>query len=155
MDVTSTDPLPLVDTHDVVIDADAERLWSAMLQTLEATFTGRLAEAYASLVGGEPSRASGPRPLEVGSTMTGFGVQAAWPPARLELRGRHRFSEYALTLRVEPVERRKSRLRAETRAAFPGIGGRLYRLVVIGSGGHAMVMRRLLARISRNATAHR
>lgn len=150
-DPTPKDELPLVDEHDVVVDADAERVWTAMSETLDAAFTGPLADAYASLVGCAPSRASGARPLEVGSTIDGFGVVTAWAPARMELRGRHRFSEYALTLRLEPIERRKTRVRAETRAAFPGIGGRLYRLAVIGTGGHAVTMRRLLARISRNA----
>ncbi|MGW1169599.1 hypothetical protein [Streptomyces sp. NPDC002550] len=33
---------------------------------------------------------------------------------------------------------------AETRAVFPGPAGRLYRLLVIGTGAHAAVMRRML-----------
>jgi hypothetical protein len=37
---------------------------------------------------------------------------------------------------------------AETRAVFPGPAGKLYRLLVIGSGAHVAVMRRMLKTIS-------
>jgi hypothetical protein len=40
------------------------------------------------------------------------------------------------------------RLRALTFAAFPGLHGKVYRALVIGSGGHRVVVRRMLKRIA-------
>jgi hypothetical protein len=38
---------------------------------------------------------------------------------------------------------------AQTRAAFRGVLGRIYRAAVIGSGGHRLVTRRLLRQVAR------
>ncbi len=65
------------------------------------------------------------------------------PVRRLALRGRHRFADYALTFLLDGVS-----LRAETRAAFPGVLGRLYRTAVLGSGGHRLMTRRLLRQVA-------
>jgi hypothetical protein len=73
-------------------------------------------------------------------------VAEAEPGRRLALRGRHRFSRYELTFVLADGE-----LRAQTRAAFPGIHGRLYRAAVIGTGGHRILTRRLLRRIAARA----
>jgi len=43
------------------------------------------------------------------------------------------------------------RLRAETRARFPGGAGRLYRAAVIGTRGHILVTMRLLEAVKRRA----
>jgi hypothetical protein len=37
---------------------------------------------------------------------------------------------------------------AQTWAAFPGLKGSIYRALVIGSGGHRIVVRRMLKRIA-------
>jgi hypothetical protein len=55
-----------------------------------------------------------------------------------------RFSTYRLTFELSGSEPGPTRLRATTHADFPGIGGRLYRAAVIGSGAHAVLVRRLL-----------
>jgi hypothetical protein len=39
-------------------------------------------------------------------------------------------------------------LRALTFAAFPGVHGKAYRALVIGSGGHRIVVRRMLKRVA-------
>ena len=83
--------------------------------------------------------------------MPGFHVEVFTPPSELILAGRHRFSTYALRFRVEPVHATQSRLRAETRAAFPGVAGGLYRLAVIGTGGHKVAVRKILTRVKRSA----
>ncbi|MFE9137037.1 hypothetical protein [Streptomyces sp. NPDC007355] len=67
------------------------------------------------------------------------------PGQELALEGRHRFSVYRLVFRIDELPDGRSRLRAETRAAFPGAAGRVYRLLVISSGAHAYGMRRMLA----------
>src|SRR5690606_26998270 len=103
------------------------------------------------LVGVADGTASGPRPLAVGSAFPGFRVVVAVPQRELVLQGRHRFSTYALIFRLEPAGASGTRLRAESRAAFPGRPGTLYRLLVVGTRGHVILMRRLLATVRRRA----
>ena len=69
------------------------------------------------------------------------------------LDGRHRFSTYAVIFRVEAVGHDRTRLHAESRASFPGPAGRAYRLLVVGSGGHVVAVRRLLSGIVRRVAA--
>ena len=45
----------------------------------------------------------------------------------------------------------RTELRARTDAVFPGPLGWGYRLLVIGSGGHAVAVNRMLARVARRA----
>ena len=68
----------------------------------------------------------------------------------LALEGRHRYSRYALTFRIDP-DGDGSRLSAETRAEFPGWAGRAYRAGVIGTRGHVVVVRRLLRSVKARA----
>jgi hypothetical protein len=42
-------------------------------------------------------------------------------------------------------------VRAETRAAFPGLQGRAYRALVIGTRGHVLAVRRLLRAVKARA----
>jgi hypothetical protein len=66
---------------------------------------------------------------------------------------RHRFSTYAMILRLEPDGHGGTDLRAETDAVFPGLTGGAYRALVIGTRGHVLGMRRLLAAVRRRAEA--
>ncbi|MFI6490085.1 hypothetical protein [Streptomyces sp. NPDC050564] len=141
--------LPYVDEHATVIAAGADDVWRTLGETLDRSFSRPGAAGYARLVGSAPCAASGPRPLAEGSTIPGFRVVAAVPGRELVLKGSHRFSSYALIFRLEQVGPGRSRLRAETRAAFPGLAGGLYRRLVIGTGGHLVGMRRLLSAIRR------
>ena len=68
----------------------------------------------------------------------------------ISLRGAHRFSQYALEFSAHPGGNGTTRLRADTSADFPGVPGTLYRVLVIGTRGHATAVRRLL-----NAVKHR
>ena len=87
---------------------------------------------------------SGPRPLAQGSAFPGFHVEAAETGSRLALAGRHRFSTYLLTFRLEDAGAGGTVITAETRATFPGIKGTIYRALVIGTRMHVVVTRRLL-----------
>jgi hypothetical protein len=145
-------PLPIVDEHATVVEAGVAEVWPVLLKTVDRTFSRGGASGYARAVGCDPATASGPRPLAVGSTVPGFRVVAAIPGTELMFEGRHRFSSYSLTFHLEPVGAGRSRLRAETRAAFPGPLGRLYRLLVIGSRGHAVLVQRLLSSINRESS---
>lgn len=42
----------------------------------------------------------------------------------------------------------RTRVRSQTWAAFPGIHGKIYRALVISSGGHAVAVRQVLKRIA-------
>ncbi|WP_306955797.1 hypothetical protein [Streptomyces sp. B4I13] len=123
----------------------------SLVETLDRSFSRPAMAGYAGLVRAADRTASGPRPLAEGSTLPGFRVVAAIPGRELVLQGRHRFSSYALIFRLEHVGPGRSRLGAESRAAFPGLIGGLYRRLVIGTGGHLIGMRRLLAAIRRRS----
>ncbi|MFJ8662364.1 hypothetical protein [Streptomyces sp. NPDC093795] len=138
--------LPFVDEHVVVVEVGAEELWQRLLVRVERSLSRGAGARYARLVRAEPLGVGGPRPLAVGSAFPGFRVARVVPGKELALEGGHRFSAaYSLVFRVDELADGRSRLRAETRAAFPGAAGRVYRLLVISSGGHAFGMRRMLA----------
>jgi hypothetical protein len=99
--------------------------------------------------------ASGARPLGMGSTCPGFHVAAAEEQVMLALVGAHRFSSYALIFRLDDLGAKGTRLSAETRAEFPGLKGRLYRAMVIGTRGHVIVTRGLLAAVERRVESGR
>ncbi|WP_203601773.1 hypothetical protein [Streptomyces sp. SID9727] len=148
-------PLPYIDEHETVIEAAAEAVWRALSETLVRSFGGRGATAYARLVGASDRTVSGPLPLTEGSTLPGFRVTAAARPHELTLSGGHRFSTYTLTFRLEALTPTRSRLRAESRAAFPGLPGTAYRHLVITTGGHALGMRRLLTAVRHGSEQRR
>jgi hypothetical protein len=143
--------LPHVDEHTAVLDADVEEVWTALLRVVEASFSSRATAPIARALGCLDSEASGPRPLAPGSTCPGFHVASAERPSELALAGRHRFSSYALIFRLEALGAGRTRLRAETRAEFHGLKGRIYRSLVIGSRGHVLVTRGMLSAVERRA----
>lgn len=137
--------LPYVDDHSTEVAASAEATWEALLAVLESGFGSARSSRAARLLGCADTAPSGPRPLTAGSAFPGFHVEAAERPRELVLAGGHRFSDYALIFKLESVAAGSTRLRAETRASFPGVKGTAYRALVIGSRGHVLVTRRLLA----------
>ena len=147
--------LPYIDEHATAIAADVDDMWPVLLETLDRGFSRPGTASYARIVGCDDHTASGPRPLAKGSTFPGFRVVAAVPESELVLEGRHRFSSYALIFRLEKVSPGRSRLVAESRAAFPGLAGGVYRLLVVGTGGHVVAVRRLLSRIKRRSEPRR
>lgn len=149
--VAKTGSLPYVDEHSTVVEADAEDTWAALLEVVENSFSFAGARYIARILGCEQSEDSGPRPLAEGSSCPGFKVVSAMAPGELALAGRHRFSRYTLTFRLEGLGEEATRLRAETRAEFPGYKGRFYRALVIGTRGHVAVTRSLLAATGRRA----
>ncbi|HEX8690423.1 MAG TPA: hypothetical protein VF729_09305 [Solirubrobacterales bacterium] len=147
----AADRLPYVDEHSIEIEADSEATWEAASRVVDGSFASTASSAFARLLGCADVEASGPRPLAVGSTFPGFRVEAAERPRLLGLGGSHRFSRYALIFRVEDLGGGRTRLRAETRAEFPGLKGRAYRALVIGTRGHVLLLRRQLAAAKRRA----
>ena len=143
--------IPRVDEHAIAVGAAAPVVWDAVLQVVERSFCGPRVTAVARALGCRDTAASGPRPLAAGSVFPGFHVAAADAPRELELAGSHRFSRYALIFRVDELAPGQIQLRAETRADFPGLHGAVYRALVIGTRGHVLAVRRLLAAVKRRA----
>jgi hypothetical protein len=152
--VTDVAVLPEVDVRTITVDAGREVAWSALLDVVDA-MAAPAAAGYARLVGCEPARATGPRPLAVGSTIPGFRVVRAEPGHELVLEGRHAFSRYALAFRLDGADPGPTEVSAESRAEFPGLHGRAYRLAVIGTGAHAVAVRRMLRSIRGRAESVR
>jgi hypothetical protein len=135
------DELPFVDEHSQQIDAPADVVWAALLKVLRRELRG--ATRIARILGCDPARGTPEFAGRPGEALPGFSVVESEPGRRLALRGRHRFATYAWTFVLD-----EDQLRARTDAAFPGVLGRLYRAAVIGSGGHRLVVRRLLRQVA-------
>ena len=143
--------LPHVDEHSVQIAAGADAVWEALLHVVEGSFASSATGRVARLLGCADVEPSGPCPLAKGSAFPGFHVEAAERPRQLALAGDHRFSTYALIFRLDDLDGTHTRLRAETRAEFPGLKGSIYRTLVIGTHGHVLVTRRILGAVRRRA----
>jgi hypothetical protein len=143
--------LPYIDDHARAIGASSEEVWSALVRFMGgwATVPGLLADAW----GLEHRRRRGTwrDTVEIGDAAPGFAVAFADAPHRLVLRGRHRFSDYELRFDLEPLEPGRTLLRATTFAVFPGVSGRLYRSLVIGTRGHVLAVWRMLRAVARRA----
>lgn len=148
---TEAAQLPHIDEHSSTIEADADATWQALLRVVEGTFGGSSTSRVARLLGCADTQAAGPRPLGTGSALPGFHVEWVEQPKILGLLGSHRFSNYALIFRLDDQGPDRTVLRAETRADFPGLKGSAYRALVIGTRGHVLVTRRLLAAVNRRA----
>ncbi|MEU3843506.1 hypothetical protein AB0E88_26120 [Streptomyces sp. NPDC028635] len=141
--------LPFVDEHSVLVAAEPDAVWRGLGEVLEGS-GGRWGRVV-RLLGCADRAASGPRPPAQGATLRGFRVAVADPGRELTLVGRHRFASYALIFRLEAVASGHTRVRAVTRARFPGPAGSVYRRLVIGSGAHALVVRRMLSAVGERA----
>jgi hypothetical protein len=146
-----TSPPPYLDEHERTIAAGADDVWTALTVAIDRSLSRPYAATYARAIGCADPVASGPRPLAEGSTIPGFRVAVAVPGSELVLEGRHRFSDYVLSFRIEAAGAGRSTLRAESRAAFPGLAGGAYRLLVVGTRGHVILVRRMLATVASRA----
>ncbi len=141
--------LPYVDEYEARVAASPERTWESLLHVLRSGPSG--GELLARVLGARPNARSGGWSDDLdGATLPGFVVVEARRPARLELRGQHRFASYALVFSIDD-----GTVRAQTYAAFPGLRGRVYRALVIGTRAHRVLVRRLLRRIARTASVDR
>ena len=142
--------LPPVDEHGVLVLAPPPVVWEALLTTVPSSFSRKVVGRVAHILGCSETETVGD-PGRIGSTMPGFVVARVVEPAVLALEGQHRFSRYGLVFRLEPTKDEHTLLRAETRAQFPGILGRIYKLLVIGTRGHVLAVNSMLRGIKRRA----
>jgi hypothetical protein len=122
--------LPYIDEHVISVDANRADTWSALVmlwfRAVRAPF---------------------------------FSVDETVPMQRLALTGRHPFAVYKLVFDLddsddsdgEPPAR--TRLSARSWAEFPGVHGKVYRALVIGTRVHRIAVRRLLNHIAAEARA--
>lgn len=145
------DRLPYIDEYAREIAASPEAVWHALLATL-AHFP-KPPRWLITAWGLTPSaRSDGwDRTVVVGDTVPGFAASAVSAPHLLTLRGGHRFSDYELQFELQQLSPARTRLRATTSAVFPGLTGRMYRALVIGTGGHRIAVARTLASVGRRA----
>jgi hypothetical protein len=142
-----TETLPFVDRHCIQVDSAASDTWRAIDQVMHSGYGGTGTAALAVVLGSEVRGATGAS-LTPGSTIVGFTVIESEPGRTVLFAGRHRFSRYSLRLDIEGRE-----LCATTHAAFPGIRGGFYKVVLLRTGAHPFAMKRLLGRIKRRAEA--
>lgn len=147
------DELPFIDRLAVEVGADREATWGALVETLTRSLESGSSRLAARVLGSSVLEASGPRPIETGGTLPGFGVASVEPPRRLVLDGSHRFARHEMAFGLSESGSGRTELAVVTRAEFPGPVGRVYRGLVIGSGGHVLATRRLLKAVKREAEA--
>jgi hypothetical protein len=97
---------------------------------------------YVRVIAAEPRGLSG-QPFDLDATVPGFRVTDSIPGQRVELTGRHRFARYRLVFDLTARDG-KTVLVARTYARFPGWHGAAYQGLVIKSGAHRRITRRLL-----------
>lgn len=120
--------LPYIDEHAISIPASPDETWSALLHVMCRD------------------------PQDPTTVPFGFVLDEATPPRRLALQGRHPFAIYRWVFELDDATG-GTRVRALSWAAFPGLHGKIYRALVIGTGGHRVAVRWTLKRIA--AQAHR
>lgn len=145
--------LPFIDEHSLPIGATRERVWRVLASTLRADLGASAPASLARLLQVVPARSRGDwrGTLYPGDSLPGFVVAETESPGRLALRGRHRFSRYALVFELDAMGPARCTLRARTWAEFPGVAGGAYRALVIGTGGHRLIVRHLLSDVARRA----
>ncbi|MET0702320.1 MAG: hypothetical protein ABWY93_21920, partial [Mycobacterium sp.] len=116
--------LPYIDEHAITVPANRDATWRGLLTVMCRD------------------------PRDPATVPPGFVLDEAIPGERLVLKGRHPFSIYQLIFELAGPSADTTEVRAITLAAFPGLHGTLYRALVIGSGGHTVVVRRMLRRIA-------
>jgi hypothetical protein len=116
--------LPYIDEHAITVDANRAETWSALLRVMCRD------------------------PHDPAGVPIGFVLDEAREPERFALKGRHLFAIYRWVFALDADTAGRTRVRATTWAAFPGVHGKIYRALVIGSGGHRVVTRATLKRIA-------
>lgn len=130
--------LPYIDEHALRIDAPRDRVWSALQRYVEAMLHDNERNPLLAPLGLRPR--------------AGFEVAESVEPERIDLAGQHRFSRYRLVFELTDEQGGATRVHAHSYAAFPGLHGRVYRTLVIGTRMHVVATNYLLRRIRAAAT---
>ncbi|CAM3240345.1 hypothetical protein BST27_24585 [Mycobacterium intermedium] len=123
--------LPYIDEHAISIDASVSETWEALLRVMCRD------------------------PQDPTTVPFGFVLDEVRPGERLALKGRHPFAVYRWVFELDHLAPGRTRVRAGSWAKFPGPHGKVYRALVIGSGGHRVAVRLTLKRIAAQAQSGR
>jgi hypothetical protein len=125
--------LPYIDEHVITVDANRADTWSALLMLW----------------------CDDPEDPHDASTVRSpfFSLEETMPMHRFALTGRHLFAVYRLVFELDDQGPGRTRLAARSWADFPGVHGKVYRALVIGTGGHRIAVRRVLRHIAAQARA--
>lgn len=129
--------LPFVDEHTTRIGAPREVVWAALEAYLDSSLQAAERSPLTRLLGTQPR--------------AGFEISESVRPRTLALAGRHRFSTYRLVFQLIDTTDGATQLHAETFAAFPGLHGRVYRAVVIGTRAHVVATNHILRAVRRRS----
>ncbi len=129
--------LPYIDEHAEVVAAPRDVVWAALLRHVTASLHRAERTPLVRLLGTEPR--------------AGFAIVESAPATRLHLVGRHRFARYELAFELDDAEGGGTDLRARTHAAFPGVHGRVYRALVIGTRMHVVATRHVLRSVGKRS----
>lgn len=116
--------LPRVDEHAITIAAPRDRVWLALRRYAATSIGVPEGHPLGRILGAEPR--------------SGFAVADEVPAETLTLAGRHRFARYELVFELRDGAADGTVLCATTYAAFPGLRGRMYRALVIGTRAHVL-----------------
>jgi hypothetical protein len=142
--------LPCIDEHEISVNVPASVAWTALVAVFGRLTTRPTSRIFAKAVRCRPNRAIGTA-VTVGEALPGFLVARCEVPKEWALEGEHLFSRYAVTFQIASVDSEHCRVAAQSSAEFPGLHGKIYRTIVIGSGGHAIGVRRILRSIKTKA----
>jgi hypothetical protein len=120
--------LPYIDEHVTTVAADSAATWAALVRMWCRDPD-------------DPSTVRSPF----------FRLDEAEPLVRLALNGEHPFAVYRLVFELSNQGPHRTELAARTWADFPGLHGKVYRALVISTGGHRIAVRRMLRRIAGEA----
>jgi hypothetical protein len=123
--------LHYIDEHAITVAASRAETWPAVLRTLCRD------------------------PQDPSAVPFGFALDEARPPERFALKGRHPFATYQWVFELDDEAPQRTCVRSATWAHFPGLHGKIYRALVIGTGAHCVVVRWTLKRIASRALADR
>lgn len=127
--------LPFVDEHTIRIAASRDLVWTALQRYVVTSLGIQGGNPLAKILGTEPA--------------AGFEVSESRPAERLTLVGRHHFSRYMLAFELTHAHDESTQLHAKTYAVFPGVRGRVYRTLVVGTRAHVIATNHILRSIQR------
>ncbi len=127
--------LPFVDEYGLTVRAREDEIWPVVVGYATALSRTRH-RVLSRLLGAVPE--------------SGFEIIATRPHEEVTLEGRHRFATYRLVFRVRS-DGGAALVTADTFAQFPGVKGRLYRAVLMGTRAHRIATTRMLREIQRRA----
>ncbi len=129
--------LPLLDEHSATLQASPSAVWEAVRE-----YACGLAQSDHVVLG----RVLGTEPK------SGFELAEEVEGQRMVLTGRHRFARYRLVFELDAEPSNSTKLSVLSFATFPGAHGRLYRGLLMATGGHVLAVRHMLRTIQRQVS---